>query len=142
MAWLTGRFLQKMKISKSLLMPLFLGLFTGTQVLSLVYWISFPYAAILFPFAQLDATISHVLAPICPALLLMLIYAWIGILIYRSDNWFSRKTRTFLGPVLRSVQLLSISATTSSSMTHERLIDHPRVLLLTGIASALFLAVI
>ncbi|OLD05354.1 MAG: hypothetical protein AUJ07_01585 [Crenarchaeota archaeon 13_1_40CM_3_53_5] len=114
----------------------------GTQVLSLVYWISFPFATILFPFAQLDATISQVLAPTCPALLLMLIYSWIGILIYRSDNWFSRRTRTFLGPVLRSVQSLRLSATTSSSMTHERLIDHPRVLLLTGIASALFLAVI
>src|SRR5437016_2502481 len=133
--------LQKMKISKSLVIPLILGLFVGTQALSLIYWISFPYVSTLLPFAQLDATISHVLAPICPALLLIVLYSWMGILVYRGVNWFSRKIRTFLGPVSRSVQWLRFSDT-SPSMVRERLIDHPRALLLTGIATALFLALV
>jgi len=120
---------------------LLLGILVASEALSAAYWTFFPYLSILTPFAQADTDVVHALSPLSPALLLMLLYSWIGILLYKHNNRFSRRLRTFFHPIVSSVQSLRFVAP-SGSGNALRLLDHPKSLALIGILSALFLSII
>ncbi|OLD01861.1 MAG: hypothetical protein AUJ07_10420 [Crenarchaeota archaeon 13_1_40CM_3_53_5] len=118
---------------------LLLSLLVAGEALSAAYWIFFPYLSVLTTFAQADAIVVDALSPFSPALLLMLLYSWIGMLLYKHSNRFSRRLRAFLGPVSSSVKSLFTHSVSGKGL---RLLNHPRTLAFIGILGALFLSVI
>src|SRR5436853_955321 len=131
----------KLKFPKSRVWQFLLGLLVSIETLSVLYWTCFPYLSILRLFAQIDDTFASVLAPFSPGLLLMLLYSWIGIILYSQNNRLSRRLKALVAPVVSSVKSLGLFIH-SPSDSSSQLTDHPRKLFLIGIFSALFLAII
>src|SRR5438309_3148603 len=111
------------------------------ELASLAYWAVFPYLQLLSLFAQIETRIFVVLAPLSPALLLALLYSWIGIVIYRHNGRVSRLLREFLSPISRTLRSPR-SPESSRVGTGFRVIDHPKVLLLIGMICSFLLAVV
>jgi len=111
------------------------------EALSVVYWIGFPYMPSLAIFAQVNTGAFQVLALFSPALLLMILYSWVLKLAYSHNNRLSGRIRNFLAPVSRSIQSIKYHRPDTDTISFQ-IIDHPRILLMTGIFSALFLAVV
>src|SRR5207245_2346006 len=77
------------------------------EMLALAYWISFPYVPSLAIFAQVDTEAFQVLALFSPAFLLIFLYSWTLTIAYSHNNRLSRRIRTFLAPVSRSIQYIN-----------------------------------
>ena len=60
---------------------------------------------------------------------------------YSHNNRLSRRIRTFLAPVSRSIQSIKFDRPDTDTISFQ-IVDHPSILLVTGMLSALFLAVV
>ena len=127
--------------SKSKLVSGLIIVALAIELASLAYWAVFPYLQLLSLFAQIETRIFVVLAPLSPALLLALLYSWIGIVIYRHNCRVSRLLREFLSPISRTLRSLRFPDP-SRVGTGFRVIDHSNVLLLIGMICSFLLAVI
>jgi len=118
-----------------------LGGLLAIEGFSVVYWVTFPYLSPLSIFAWIDASFVNLIAPLSPALLLLLVYSWLGVLLYRYDNRLSTRLRSLVRPVASSLRSFT-QINDPRPETSRNFTSHPRILLVLGVASAIILSII
>ena len=131
-----------MRISARIVIATLLLVAIGIEALASVEWATYPY----FPdktllFARADATVFSLLAPFSPALLLTLLYIWFVKLAVSFDNRVSKRLKSFLTWLAQPLSYLK-SKTSSATTNAFVLVEHPRILLLVALASALLLGLV